>query len=223
MANTVLVIGESGTGKSTSIRNLDPKETFIINVVGKALPFRGYKSKYTNISPDWTTGNYVACDEAEKIIKAIEFINGRRPDIKNIIIDDFQYTMANEFMRKAVEKGYEKFTKIGQNAWMIINALSRCRDDLECFVLSHSEIDVNGKVKCKTIGKMLDDKITLEGMFTIVLHTIVEAGNYRFLTQNDGVHIAKSPMGMFEDKYIANDLQYVKQHIADYMNEDIAL
>jgi hypothetical protein len=89
-------------------------------------------------------------------------------------------------------------------------------------VLSHSDTDANGKYKCKSIGKMLDEKITIEGMFTIVLHTQIMDGNYRFLTQNDGSHIAKSPMGMFEDKYIANDLSFVREKMHSYYEGDVA-
>jgi len=223
MSNTSLIIGESGTGKSTSLCSLDPKETFIINVLDKPLPFRGYKKNYTKLSPDGMEGNYYASDDYTKIMRIIKLINEKRPEIKNIIIDDWQYTMCNEFMRRATETGFTKFTEIGQHAWSIIKSLTECRDDLFCFVLSHSDTDSNGKYKCKSIGKMLDEKITIEGMFTIVLHTQIMDGNYRFLTQNDGSHIAKSPQGMFDQKYIANDLAFVKTQMNAYYNEDIAL
>ncbi len=224
MSNTSLIIGESGTGKSTSLRNLDSKETFIINVLNKPLPFKGYKKNYVAIeSWDDLTGNYYASDDYSKIIKCVKTINEKRPDIKNLVIDDWQYTMCNEFMRRATETGFTKFTEIGQHAWSIINSLIACRDDLFCFVLSHSDTDMNGKYKCKSIGKMLDEKITIEGMFTMVLHTQIMDGAYRFLTQNDGSHVAKSPMGMFEDKYVANDLVFVKSKMNDYFNGDIAL
>ena len=223
MSNTSLIIGESGTGKSTSLTNLDPKETFIINVLDKPLPFRGYKKNYVRINTDGSEGNYYASDDYNKIMRVIKLVNEKRPDIKNLIIDDWQYTMCNEFMRRATETGFTKFTEIGQHAWLIIRSLVDCREDLYCFVLSHSDTDANGKYKCKSIGKMLDEKITIEGMFTIVLHTQVMDGQYRPLTQNDGSHIAKSPQGMFEDRYIANDLSFVKDQMNVYYNEDIAL
>ena len=224
MSNTSLIIGESGTGKSTSISNLNPSETFIINVLDKPLPFRGYKKNYIAIK-DWNdiVGNYYASDEFAKIINCIKMVNQKRPEIKNLVIDDWQYTMCNEFMRRATENGFTKFTEIGQHAWSIIKALTDCREDLYCFVLSHSDTDTNGKYKCKSIGKMLDEKITIEGMFTTVLHTQIMDGAYRFLTQNDGSHIAKSPQGMFEDKYIGNDLAFVKSKMNDYYNEDVAI
>lgn len=221
MTNTILIIGESGSGKSTSIRTLDPTTTFIINVIDKPLPFKGVKKKFTKINADATTGNYYATDDYNRIRQLIAIVNKSRPDIKTLIIDDWQYTMGNEFMRRAGEKGYDKFTEIGQHAWKILNDLNQCRDDLDCFVLSHSDLDQNGKAKCKTIGKMLDDKITVEGMFTIVFHSIVIDGKHKFLTQHDGMHIAKSPLGMFSEKYIENDLKSVKEQITNYFNEDI--
>lgn len=220
MSNTSLIIGESGTGKSTSLANLNPSETFIINVLDKPLPFKGYKKNYTKLSTDGKTGNYYASDDYFKLIRIIKFVNENRPDIKNLIIDDWQYTMCNEFMRRATETGFTKFTEIGQHAWSIIRELTGCREDLYCFVLSHSDTDANGRYKCKSIGKMLDEKITIEGMFTVVLHTQIMDGAYRFLTQNDGSHVAKSPAGMFEDKYIPNDLTFVKGKMASYYDED---
>src|SRR6266851_2709948 len=99
MSNTSLIMGESGTGKSTSIRNLNPKETFIINVLNKPLPFKGYKSNYTKLSADGLTGNYYSSDDYQAIERLVRKINNDRPEIKNLIIDDFQYLMANEFMR----------------------------------------------------------------------------------------------------------------------------
>lgn len=221
MSLTALIIGESGAGKSTSIRHLDSHSTFIINVIDKPLPFKSYKKHYKSVSKDWKTGNYVSTDDADQIQKAISFVDQKRPDIKTIILDDFQYVMANEFMRKATERGYEKFTKIAQNAWSIISRLSRCRLDLDSFVLSHSEIDAVGRSKCKTIGKMLDDKITIEGMFTIVLHSVVSDGRYGFFTQHNGAYLAKSPEGMFKEKFINNDLSLVKDKIHEYLDEDI--
>ena len=198
MSNAILIIGESGSGKSTSIRNLNPKETFIINVINKPLPFKSYNKNYRKVSKENPDGNYFASDNWEKIIDAINYVNEKRPEINSLIIDDFQYVMANEFMRRASEKGWEKFTEIGEHAWKIIKSLSEQRDNLDCFVLSHSDTQENGPVKCKTIGKMLDDKICLEGMFSIVFHAYMQDGVYKFLTQHDGLRIAKSPMGMFE-------------------------
>lgn len=223
MSNTSIIIGESGTGKSTSIRNLDPKETFIINVLNKPLPFRGYKNNYVKVSPDGATGNYYSSDVYEHIEIVIKKINAKRPDIKTLIIDDFQYLMANEFMSRALERGYDKFSEIGKHAYDLLKLLPALRDDLDIFVLTHSEPNENGKMKVKTIGKMLDEKITIEGMYSMVLQTELTDGNYHFITQGDSRHIAKSPMGMFETRNIPNDLSFVKQKMNSYYNEDIAL
>jgi hypothetical protein len=213
MSATTLIIGQSGTGKSTSIRNLDPKSTFILNVLDKPLPFRGYKSKY-NLEHK----NYYSSDDWSKLCEYIRAIDERRPEITTIIIDDFQYILANEFMRRASERGFDRFTDIGQHAWMVIKTLTSTRDDLHCFVLSHSDTDTQGKVRCKTIGKMLEDKITLEGMFSIVLHSLIVDEQYKFLTQNDGIHLAKSPIGLFEERFIDNDLQFVKESMISYFD-----
>lgn len=215
MANIILVIGESGSGKSTSIRNLDSSETFVINVLDKPLPFRSASEKYIRKTKG-SSGNYYSTDDYNNILMTINHANNPENKITNVIIDDFQYIMANEFMRRATERGYHKFTEIAQHAWQIIEACSKSREDMFFFILSHSEEDNSGKMKCKTIGKMLDDKITIEGMFTTVLHSIVTDGKYKFLTQNDGSHIAKSPMGMFENSFIDNDLNFVKTKMIDY-------
>lgn len=221
MSNTILIIGESGSGKSTSIRNLNPLETVIINVLDKPLPFKGFKKNYIKTATEDKKVNYFATDEALKIKHAIDKINSTRPEVKNIIIDDFQYIMANEFMRRALERGFDKFSEIGQKTWDLIKHISQGREDINCFILSHSDTDPSGKIKCKTIGKMLDDKICVEGMFTIVLHALTSDNKYKFLTQNDGTHLAKSPLGMFKEKYIDNDLLEINKAINDYFNDDI--
>lgn len=221
MSNAIFIIGESGTGKSTSIRNLDEKTTFIINVLDKPLPFKGARKNYLLCTKDNPEGNYAATDDTMKIKSLINAINERRLDIKTLIIDDFNYILTNEFMRQALVKGYEKFSVLGQNAWSIINTLNKTRPDLDCFLISHSQFDEHGKSKPKTIGKMIDEKVCLEGMTTICLHSLIVDGKYKFLTQNDGVHSAKSPFGMFENSLIDNDLLYVKEKINQYLDEDI--
>ncbi len=223
MSNTSLIMGESGTGKSTSIRNLVPSETFIINVLNKPLPFKGYKSNYTKLSADGLSGNYYSSDDYQSIERLVRKINNDRIEIKNLIIDDFQYLMANEFMRRALERGYDKFSEIAKNAHSLLKLLPTLRDDLDIFILTHSEANDQGKMKIKTIGKMLDEKITIEGMYAMVLQTELTDGDYHFVTQGDARHIAKSPMGMFESRNIPNDLAFVKQKMNSYYNEEIAL
>jgi hypothetical protein len=221
MSNVVLIIGQSGTGKSTSIRTLDPKSTFIISVLDKPLPFRsaraGYKLLTSNKDKE---GNYYISDQWNNILKAIEFVNKERKDITTLVIDDIQYLMANEFMRRALEKGYDRFSEIAQHFWLVINSLLNTRSDLTCFVLCHSDTDIHGVARCKTIGKLLDEKITIEGMFTTILHSRVMDGQYRFQTQFDGDRLAKSPIDMFQELLIPNDLNEVKHAVESYYEEE---
>lgn len=217
MSNTTLIIGASGTGKSSSLRNLNSKETFILSVLDKPLPFRGYKKLYRPITSwDDKEGNYYCSDDYQRIIKCIDVVNKTRPDIKVLIIDDWQYLLAHEFMNRVSEKGFDRFNDIALHGWKTIRALNDTRSDLFGFILAHSDTDVQGKSKCKTIGKLLDEKITLEGMFSCVLHTAVVDNEYKFLTRHDGIHLAKSPMGMFSEALIDNDLVYVIQQMQSY-------
>ena len=221
MSNLIMIMGESGTGKSTSIRNLPPEETMIINVLGKPFPFRGGNKMYVPLYDKGTKGNYFANDNYDRIIDCVNFINKERPDISNLIIDDFVYLMTTEFMDKALERGFDKFSVMANNAWKLLRVLAGLRNDLFVFVLTHSEVNADGKHKPKTIGKLLDEKICLEGLVTMVLQSIVHEGQFRFLTQNVGNTVAKSPMGLFDTKLIDNDLNFVKNAFKSYLNEDI--
>lgn len=226
MAQSVLIIADSGTGKSTSMRNLDPKETFIINIANKPLPFKGWRSKYSLISKDNPKGNMTTASSAAGIIKAIQHVNEKMPHITNLVIDDWQYMSSFEYFDRATEKGYDKFTQIAANLAQVAKMPKDLRDDLYVFFLTHSEesTDVNGhrKVKAKTIGKMIDNTLTLEGLFSIVLFGRVkkteDALEYGFDTVNNGENTCKSPMGMFKDSFIDNDLQLVKDCIIKYEN-----
>lgn len=217
MATLIMILGESGTGKSTSIENLNPQETFIIQVVDKPLPFRGFKSKYPLRNKENPAGNRFISDRADKIIRILDTLN-KEQKIKNVIIDDSQYIMANEFMRRAKEKGYEKFTEIGQNFYALIDKSNEMREDMNIIFLHHKEISEAGISKAKTIGKLLDDKVGIEGRFSIVLTTEIEDGNYYFRTQNNGSDTCKSPKGMFTDLRIPNDLDFVIKKIDEYFN-----
>lgn len=225
MSTLVGIVGQSGTGKSTSIETLDPKNTVIINVSNKPLPFKGWKSKFKEGKLS-EGANYVSTDSASTIVQALKYISDNRKDVKHIVLDDLQYLMSFEFMAKAKEKGFEKFTDIGKNTFDVLNTGRQLRDDLKVFALYHEETtneNFNQKRKIKTIGKLLDDKITLEGLFTIVLFTEVKMEDdklphYYFVTQTDGVTTAKSPKGMFDELHIPNDLNYVSTKIDEYYN-----
>lgn len=207
MSIATLILGQSGTGKTTSLRNLDPNEVLLIQAVKKPLPFR---------SKDWKQltqdgGSIYVCDNAQQICKVME-----KTTRKIIIIDDNQYIMANEFMRRSAEKSFDKFTEIGRNMWDIFNKAVSLPDDVRVYILSHTDESDTGKTKIKTIGKLLDEKITLEGMVTICLQTQVVNENYVFMTKNNGHNTVKSPIGLFESEHIENDLKFVDEQIVEY-------
>lgn len=214
MSNLILILGQSGTGKSTSIRNMDSKDTFIIQTVNKPLPFKGFKKNYPIMDKDGN-GKRLVTDNYDKIIGCLKYLNNNK-DIKNIIIDDFQYVISNEFMLRAKEKGFDKFTEMAQHYYVIIDVASRLREDLNIFFLSHNEQKEDGTSKVKTIGKLLDEKITIEGLFTIVLNTVIQDNKYYFQTQNNGFNTTKSPLGMFDEQLIENDLKLVTEKINEY-------
>jgi len=225
MAQSILIIAESGCGKSTSITNLDSKETFIINVANKPLPFKGWQNKYQPFDLITKKGNCANVSSPKDIEAVLKIINNERKEIKNIVIDDFQYMSAFEYFGRATEKGYEKFTQMGAALAHIAKLPILMRDDLLVFYLTHAEesTDIEGrrKVKAKTIGKLVDDKLTLEGLFSIVLFGKVKKDKdglmrYVFETQNNGENTCKSPREMFDTFEIANDLQIVRNAILDY-------
>ena len=225
MAQSVLVIADSGTGKSTSIRTLSSKETFIINIANKPLPFKGWKKDYVNISKDNPKGNMTSAASAAGIIKAMKHVNDKMPHIKTLVIDDWQYMSSFEYFDRANEKGYDKFTQIAANLAQVAKMPKDMREDLTIFFLTHSEdsTDINGhrRVKAKTIGKMIDNTLTLEGLFSIVLFGRVKKDedgtlHYGFDTVTNGENTCKSPIDMFEETFINNDLQLVKDCITEY-------
>ena len=200
MAILVMILGESGTGKSASLRNFKKEDLAVVNVIGKPLPFRS-KGFQTINSDDY--------GEIRNFLK--------KTDKHSIVIDDAQYLMANEYMRRAKETGYQKFTDIGQAFWSLMNYCRQLPNDTIVYFLQHTETSADGSTtKAKTIGKMLDEKISLEGMCTIVLRTSVEDGVYSFTTHNSGQDTVKSPVGMFESDLIPNDLKYVDTKIREY-------
>ncbi|MEB6670611.1 ATP-binding protein [Acinetobacter pittii] len=209
MSIATLILGQSGTGKSTSLRNLNPQHVLLIQVIKKPLPFRS--PNWTYITPENKQGSILVSDNPQFIINVI---NGSKRPI--IIIDDFQYVMANEFMRRSTEKSFDKFTEIGRNAWDVFNAAINAHDHKRVYLLSHTEEDGQGKTKIKTIGKMLDEKITLEGMVTICLQTSVVNDQYFFQTKNSGYSTVKAPMDLFASDHIENDLNEVDVAICEF-------
>ncbi|MCB1713080.1 MAG: ATP-binding protein, partial [Candidatus Riesia sp.] len=174
MGKRVLIIAESGSGKSHSVQHLKPEETFIMNVASKDLPFKGWKNKYPLWTPQDKEGRMMNNVTAQDVLEGLTYIDKHRPDIKNVVIDDYQYISAFEFFHRSNETGYGKFTDIGNNIMMTAEKPMHLRDDLMVFYLTHAEdiTDSSGRVKqkAKTIGKLVDSQLTLEGLFPIVLY-----------------------------------------------------
>ena len=198
MGVAVLILGGSGNGKSASLRNVPEDKCLVINVADKPLPFKNHMES-------------VSTDQYPEIIKQMKLTKK-----KIIVVDDAQYLMANEFMRRAGERGFDKFTEIGQKFWTLIQTVKELQKDVTVYFLAHIERDQDGNEKIKTIGKLLDEKITIEGMFTIVLKATVSDGVYTFSTQSNGHDTVKSPIGMFPSMMIDNDLWYVDKKIREY-------
>ena len=214
MSIACMLLGQSGTGKTASLRNLNPADVLLIQAVKKPLPFRAKEwVPCTKANPQ---GSILVTDIAQTIVGAMT-----RTAKPIIVIDDFQYILANEFMRRVLDqaKGNEAFAKyneIARNAWDILMCAGKLADTTRVYILAHTQEDESGHVKAKTIGKLLDEKITIEGLLTIVLRTAVINGTYVFSTQNSGLDTVKTPMGMFEDAHIPNDLKAVDLAIQDY-------
>lgn len=209
MSVSVLILGESGTGKSASLRNMDPEKTLLIQAIKKPLPFRS--ANWKPIIPGTKAGNIFVTDQYDRIMQIMS-----KTQREVIIIDDFQYVLANEFMRRSQEAGFGKFTEIGRHAWEILSLAAQLPDNKRVYILSHTESDQLGNTKIKTIGRMLDEKITVEGMFTIVLRTLVQDQQYKFSTQNNGADTVKSPMGMFSESLVENDLEAIDSAVCEY-------
>ena len=199
MGIPVLVLGESGSGKTYAIKNMDPAKVGIFLVEKPRLPFKK---------------DFKTCQNAgyQIILKTLADAK-----LKQYVIDDSQYLLVNDFFDRAMETGYQKFTDMALSFRNLIHFIIRkVPDDVIVYLLHHTDTDANGKVKAKTIGRMLDEKLTVEGLFDIVLRTQVDADGHWFLTQSNGQDTVKTPEGMFADVKIPNDLAAVDKSIRAY-------
>lgn len=209
MGIPVLILGESGSGKSASLRNFDPEKVGIFNVAGKPLPFR---KKMNVVSTVKCAEGYRRVDYSD----IIKFLS--RGKLKSYVIDDSQYLMAFEELDRARETGYNKFTEMALNfSGLVRFIISNLPPDVIVYFLHHVETTDAGKIKAKTVGKMIDSKLTLEGLFSIVLLCEATSDGHHLVTQSDGFTTAKSPMEMF-DAIIDNDLAMVDATIREYWN-----
>jgi hypothetical protein len=211
MSIATLILGNSGSGKSTSLRNLDPTNTLLIQCIKKPLPFKAVGWHLRADLKD--KGNVIQTDNPA----LIDTIMKRSPQ-EIVIIDDYQAVMVNELMSRSSEKGYDKFTDIGKNAWNIFNTAGSLAPHRRIYILAHTQTDDFGNVRMKTVGKMVDQTLVPEGYFTIVLKTEIVNNQYVFATQTNGQDCCKSPIDMFADRHIPNDLQAVDAAITEFYN-----
>ena len=197
----VLILGESGAGKSTSMRNFKKGEVGIFNVAGKPLPFRGNLDRINNATYPMI----------QQVLQ--------KHTLKRYVIDDSQALMAFELFDKVQQKGYDKFTEIAVNFKNILDQVRFLPPDVVVYFMHHTEMSDTGRIKAKTVGKMLDNQLTIEGLFSIVLLAKTDGHEHWFETQSDGMTSAKSPMGMFENR-IDNDLKFVDEQIRKYWELD---
>lgn len=203
MGIPILILGASGSGKSTSLRNFDPDEVGIFNVASKPLPFRKKLKVVNNATYSLIT----------KVLA--------NPQLKKYVIDDSQYLMAFESFDHAKETGYGKFTNMALNFRNLIDyVIKKTPDDCIVYFLHHTELAEDGRLKAKTLGKMLDNQLTLEGLFSIVLLCQTEGSEHYFITNSDGSNPAKSPMDMFPMR-IDNDLKLVDTTIREYYEMEV--
>ena len=224
MANIIMLLGKSGTGKSTSIKGLDPKETVVINVLGKRLPFKGSNALYNKENK-----NLFQRESYTDIISLVQNISDKATNVKNIILDDFIYVMRKEYFSRARETGYNKYTELAQHFQQIISTCEKLREDLNVFMILHSEDVQSDKVttgyKVATVGNLVDNCYNPLEVVPMVLYSSVkydDKGNtqYGFYTHRckEGVVEipAKTPDEMFDEDFIPNDLGYVVKKMNEY-------
>lgn len=203
MATAVLIMGESGSGKSASLRNFAPNEISVFNVTSKPLPFKQGKTKIPKID------NATYTDIANALAN---------PNKRAYVIDDAGYLLSFEMFKRANETGYSKFTDMAKNFFDMLDFINtKLPNDIIVYITMHTEDDSEmHRVKVKTIGKMLDQNLKIEGLFSIVLRAVQTEDGYKFVTRDDMVSTAKSPIGMWEEDMIDNDLKAVDATIREY-------
>lgn len=224
MSNLVLILGESGSGKSTSVKGLNPKETAIFNILGKRLPFKGSAAMYNEANK-----NLFKIDDWQTVVNYLKSIDEKAPHIKNVVIDDAIYIMRTEFFNRSKERGFDKYNELADHFRRIIATCGSLRDDLNIFMLLHTEtVEADGSIvgyKSSSVGKLLDKMYRPEENVTITLFAqpkfndkgIPEYGFYTHKMRVNGIEIpAKTPADMFEEDFIPNDLGTVVKAMKEY-------
>ena len=221
MGTPVLILGDSGAGKSYSLRNFTPDEVILLQCIPKMLPFRatGWKLNGKEM-PDGSVqrGNIIRFDAWDAVLDSINRMVLSKTR-RVLVIDDFQVVMQHENMMRAYQTGYQKFTEMADHVWQIIMAATRLPDDFRVYFLAHTE-ESDGQIRMKTTGKMLNEKLTPEGYFSIVLRTIKKDGKHVFLIKGDDNDTAKAPPDLFPGlTEMDNDLKAVDVAITEFMTE----
>ena len=231
MSAIIGLVGLSNSGKSTSLKYLDPEETFIISCTNKQLQIPGFRKKYPKVSIDngKLYGNWYVNNNYEKITKVMKLISKDRPEIKVICVDDANYLLSNDTFQNALVKGYEKFSIMSKNYYDLIQTCQELREDLTVVFISHIEnfgTDIDPEYRMWTTGKMLTNQINLDGLFSYIIYAeryIDETGDevkYRFKTRTDGNDTCRSVAGCFKDKYIEPNMKLVIDTINKFENGD---
>lgn len=221
MGTPVLILGDSGSGKSYGLRNFKPEDVVLLQCIPKMLPFKstGWKLNGKEL-PDGSIqrGNVLRSDDWETVLDTINRMVLSKTR-RVLIIDDFQVVMQHENMKRAYQTGYGKFTEMADHIWQIIMAATHLPDDFRIYFLAHTE-EAEGKIRMKTTGKMLNEKLTPEGYFSIVLRAIKKDGKHVFLIKGDDNDTAKAPPDLFPDQTeMENDLKAVDVAITEFMTD----
>ena len=229
MSQIVALCGFSNCGKSTSLKYLDPKETFIISCTNKQLQIQGFRKKYPKVSVEdgKLKGNWLVSNSYSQIEKIMNIVSKTRPEIKTVVIDDANYLLSNETFQQALNKGYEKFSIMAKNYYDLIQECQNLRDDLTVVFISHIEnfgTDLEPSYRMWVTGKMLINQINLDGLFSYIIYAeryVDEQDDtvkYRFKTRTDGNDTCRSVAGCFENKYIEPNMQLVIDTINKFEN-----
>jgi hypothetical protein len=228
MSNVICVAGFSNTGKSTSLRYLDPEETFIVSCTNKQLQIPGFRKKYKKVTTNGgkLEGNWYVSNNYENIGKILKLVSSTREDIKVIVLDDINYCLSNEIMENALVKGFEKFTQQAKNYYDLMTGADKLRDDLTVVIISHiinDGTDMEPTYKLYSSGKMLDKTVVLDGLFSYIIYSdVVKDENdevqYRFRTKTNGNDTCRTVAGCFADKYIEPNMKLVIDTINKFEN-----